>query len=191
MAGVEQPFPAPDNLSKLQRSMDSAKTVGLFPPSGVTNNGQRIAITGFDRGNPRDERQVNATRVVPAMSEPMKRECEYFNYHKNGPSASGALVPFEFLSQNVVADFLRMRRHSARVHIADPGVIGRPQLDNTQQQYAAAGTNVFGHRYGPFYGQASGAATAGPSTSPRGFNSAGRGLGDSFGLCMSESFCDY
>jgi len=194
VAGVEQPFPAPDNLSKLQRSMDSARTVGLFPPSGVTNNGQRMAITGFDRGNPRDERQVNPTRMVPTMTEPIKRECEYFNFHKNGPSASGALVPFEFLSQNVVADFMRMHRHNARVRSVDPGVIGRPQVDtmvNEQQHYAASGANAFAPRYAPVYGQASGVAAAGPSSSPRGYNSTGRVLGDSFDVRMSKSFCDY
>ena len=65
--GTEQPFPRPDNLSKLQRSMDSARSVGLYPPHGysaVTEHRNRASA--YDRGTPRDMMQVAAT--LPLLS---------------------------------------------------------------------------------------------------------------------------
>ncbi|KAF2680244.1 hypothetical protein K458DRAFT_269757, partial [Lentithecium fluviatile CBS 122367] len=114
IAGFEQPFPAPDNLSKLQRSMDSARSVGLFPPTGPTNNGQRFIFNSdFDRGTPRDVAHSATTparhvvaRMIAGMTEQMKRECEQFNAYTNGLSPYGHVVPFQYLPANVVCDFM-------------------------------------------------------------------------------------
>ncbi|KAF2736952.1 hypothetical protein EJ04DRAFT_389527, partial [Polyplosphaeria fusca] len=51
LVGTEIDFPGPDNPAKLQRSMESARTVGLYPPhqnfSGVDH---RNRFSMFDRG---------------------------------------------------------------------------------------------------------------------------------------------
>lgn len=52
--GDEKPFPAPDNPSKLQRSIDNAMTQGLYGPrNGMQSRDERRRRSQFDRGTPR------------------------------------------------------------------------------------------------------------------------------------------
>ncbi|KAI2626476.1 RNA recognition motif 2-domain-containing protein [Hypoxylon sp. NC1633] len=56
-AGTEEPFPAPDNQSKMKRSCENAEHVGLFTPNAGQQfrDEQRRRRSQFDRGNPRLE----------------------------------------------------------------------------------------------------------------------------------------
>ncbi|RYP71664.1 hypothetical protein DL771_004615 [Monosporascus sp. 5C6A] len=52
MAGKEEPFPGPDNQSKMKRSCENAEHVGLFTPNAGQNfrDEQRRRRSQFDRG---------------------------------------------------------------------------------------------------------------------------------------------
>jgi hypothetical protein len=50
--GQEAPFPGADNAAKLQRSIDNARQVGLFPPNRDPDHRHRQS--SYDSGNPRD-----------------------------------------------------------------------------------------------------------------------------------------
>ncbi|KAI0883439.1 RNA recognition motif 2-domain-containing protein [Annulohypoxylon maeteangense] len=55
LAGNEEPFPEPDNQSKMKRSCENAEHVGLFTPNAGQHfrDEQRRRRSQFDRGNPR------------------------------------------------------------------------------------------------------------------------------------------
>ncbi|KAI1094580.1 RNA recognition motif 2-domain-containing protein [Rostrohypoxylon terebratum] len=55
LAGQEEPFPEPDNQSKMKRSCENAEHVGLFTPNAGQHfrDEQRRRRSQFDRGNPR------------------------------------------------------------------------------------------------------------------------------------------
>ncbi|KAI0180246.1 RNA recognition motif 2-domain-containing protein [Hypoxylon sp. FL1284] len=55
MVGNEEPFPEPDNQSKMKRSCENAEHVGLFTPNAGQHfrDEQRRRRSQFDRGNPR------------------------------------------------------------------------------------------------------------------------------------------
>ncbi|KAI1213433.1 RNA recognition motif 2-domain-containing protein [Annulohypoxylon truncatum] len=55
LAGTEEPFPEPDNQSKMKRSCENAEHVGLFTPNAGQHfrDEQRRRRSQFDRGNPR------------------------------------------------------------------------------------------------------------------------------------------
>ncbi|KAI1097269.1 RNA recognition motif 2-domain-containing protein [Jackrogersella minutella] len=57
LAGNEEPFPEPDNQSKMKRSCENAEHVGLFTPNAGQHfrDEQRRRRSQFDRGNPRLE----------------------------------------------------------------------------------------------------------------------------------------
>ncbi|OTB07122.1 hypothetical protein M426DRAFT_8851 [Hypoxylon sp. CI-4A] len=57
MVGEEEPFPDPDNQSKMKRSVENAEHVGLFTPHAGQHfrDEQRRRRSQFDRGNPRLE----------------------------------------------------------------------------------------------------------------------------------------
>ncbi|OTA93327.1 hypothetical protein M434DRAFT_31100 [Hypoxylon sp. CO27-5] len=57
LAGEEEPFPEPDNQSKMKRSCENAEHVGLFTPNAGQHfrDEQRRRRSQFDRGNPRLE----------------------------------------------------------------------------------------------------------------------------------------
>jgi hypothetical protein len=53
--GKEKPFPEPDNEQKLERSIQNAQNIGLFPPNGRNGSpNHRDRHSMFDRGTPRD-----------------------------------------------------------------------------------------------------------------------------------------
>ncbi|KAF2811159.1 uncharacterized protein BDZ99DRAFT_296941 [Mytilinidion resinicola] len=56
LVGTEVEFPAPDNEQKLERSIQNAQSIGLFPPNGRggASPNRRDRFSMFDRGTPRD-----------------------------------------------------------------------------------------------------------------------------------------
>ncbi|KAF2654717.1 hypothetical protein K491DRAFT_581158, partial [Lophiostoma macrostomum CBS 122681] len=52
LTGTERPLPPPDNLAKLQRSIESAKCMGLYPPTAAVNLGvdARLRTGAYDNG---------------------------------------------------------------------------------------------------------------------------------------------
>lgn len=129
--GTEQAFPRPDNLSKLQRSMDSARSVGLYPPHGyspVTEH--RTRTSTYDRGTPRDMIQAavqfarQRANPVPfvGLPESKKREIEAWYTHICGHGHLG-LIPFDYIPLTHVSQyFAQASTNGSQV----PGVIGGP-----------------------------------------------------------------
>ncbi|CAI6333709.1 unnamed protein product [Periconia digitata] len=113
--GLPQAFPQPDNYSKLQRSMHSARSVGLFPPSGIMNaNIQRSMISAYDRGTPRDlVHTMNAYRQqgdgMAPISQYDRMQCEAWYASKSGLGRN-ATVPFNEIPFGSVQQFLALTR---------------------------------------------------------------------------------
>lgn len=155
--GTEQAFPIPDNLSKLQRSMDSAQTIGLFPPHGYpcVPPDHRNRNSVWDRGTPRDIMQTamhfspqhgpNGSAQVPphALTEGQKRNIENW-YSANCGRAHAGIIPFEYIPVNHVSQYLAYDGNMS------PGI----------------GSAGFGAVGGPSYGQA--AMNTTPTRVPRG-----------------------
>ncbi|KAL1608332.1 hypothetical protein SLS60_003273 [Paraconiothyrium brasiliense] len=162
--GVELKFPDPDNWSKFQRSIDSARTVGLFPPTGVVHQtNDRAHLSNFDRGTPRDVVFMNSQFGPPptfkGFSEHSKRLVEQIFHAQFGLAQSGQVafenIPLR-LAQQILAD---NGSPTFMGRATDPGVIGRP---TAPQAYVATPTIPM---YAPY---------AGPSYSGHGqFNGAG------------------
>lgn len=95
--GDEAPFPAPDNQQKLSRSLDNARTVGLFntKPGGRGTRESRRPHSQFDRGTPRAIREEN---VIAAMRTPGRGRGRGFGSPSlssgHGSSMSGATSDF-------------------------------------------------------------------------------------------------
>lgn len=130
--GTEQPFPRPDNLSKLQRSMDSARSVGLYPPHGyssVTEHRNRTSV--YDRGTPRDmlqaamnfARQRAAPVPFQGLTDLKKREVEVWYSCTYGQGQFGH-IPFDYIPMTHVAQYFA-ENASSQVAVNHPGVIGR------------------------------------------------------------------
>jgi hypothetical protein len=111
--GTEQVFPRPDNLSKLQRSMDSARTIGLFPPHGYSSIAEhRNRGSGYDRGTPRDilqaavhyARQRAAPAPVPFedLTDDTKLDVEVWYTRYYGQGRLGR-IPFDFIPMTHLA----------------------------------------------------------------------------------------
>ncbi|KAH7348090.1 RNA recognition motif 2-domain-containing protein [Pyrenochaeta sp. MPI-SDFR-AT-0127] len=129
--GTEQAFPRPDNLSKLQRSMDSARSIGLYPPHGYSSiTEHRNRTSAYDRGTPRDimqaamqfARQRAAPVPFTTLSDTKKREIEVWYSSTYGRGQLG-YIPFDFIPMTHVAQyFSEVQSAPAQV----PGVIGGP-----------------------------------------------------------------
>jgi hypothetical protein len=135
--GTEQSFPRPDNLSKLQRSMDSARSVGLYPPhgcSGVTEHRNRDSA--YDRGTPRDmaqaasnyARQRAAPMAVPSLPEVQQRDIELWYSIHYGQGQVG-YIPFDYIPLTHVRQYLNQSVASP-VAANYPGVIGGPAMSS-------------------------------------------------------------
>jgi hypothetical protein len=61
--GIETSFPQPDNLVKLQLSMDSAKSQGLFPPGNGSSTGSQRGMMNFRKIPPNQFRQSYTNRA--------------------------------------------------------------------------------------------------------------------------------
>jgi hypothetical protein len=130
IAGTEQDFPRPDNLSKLQRSMDSARSVGLYPPHGYSSiTEHRNRTSAFDRGGPRDMLQaaVNYARQRAApvpfagLTDAQKKDIENWYSETYGGGHCG-LIPFDCIPMTHVAQYFA----AISVPLTVPGVIGGP-----------------------------------------------------------------
>ncbi|KAH9872652.1 hypothetical protein J1614_005046 [Plenodomus biglobosus] len=129
--GTEQPFPRPDNLSKLQRSMDSARSIGLYPPHGMAANTEhRTRTSTYDRGTPRDmihtavqfARDRNNPAPYAHLPDSKKRDIEAWYNYAFGRAHAG-LIPFQYISITHIDQYFSLGSPVVpQVH----GVIGGP-----------------------------------------------------------------
>ncbi|KAJ4302757.1 hypothetical protein N0V90_001647 [Kalmusia sp. IMI 367209] len=154
LAGQEVPFPNPDNWSKYQRSIDSAKTVGLFPPTGMTHQTvDRTHLSAYDRGTPRD--MVHTANMFNYYGHPPrfngfldheKRLIERLFGDRFGPAQSG-FVAFENIPTRLAHELFDEYAQAHGLNIVrNPGVIGRPSNVNVAPLPMYANN-------GPIYGQ--------------------------------------
>lgn len=148
--GTEQPFPRPDNLSKLQRSMDSARSVGLYPPHGysaVTEHRNRASA--YDRGTPRDMMQTATNlarqRAAPVplggLSEMQKRDVEVWYSYNYGQGQVG-YIPFNYIPMTHVGQYFAENQPAPNAVVVNhPGVIGAP-IASTPYKREPIGTTV-------------------------------------------------
>jgi hypothetical protein len=154
--GTEQAFPRPDNLSKLQRSMDSARTIGLFPPHGFGAMAlHRGRTSAYDRGTPRDMlqaasqyAQAGASGLFGAMTAPtgvltdaQKRDIESWYGNNYGQGANGP-VPFAYIPMSHITLYFSQHTPSpanlmANNALSNVGIIGAPANRNAQTTAAA------------------------------------------------------
>jgi hypothetical protein len=149
-AGTEQSFPRPDNLSKLQRSMDSARSIGLFPPHGsypVAEYRNRASV--YDRGTPRDmmaamhfAQQRSGPVVFHGLGEHQKRAIEMWYTSHYGQGRFGC-IPFDYIPMTHVAQYLAEHQLSPAGMSANLGVIGRPSYG---EHFDVPGTPTRGNR---------------------------------------------
>ncbi|KAJ4337594.1 hypothetical protein N0V87_004549 [Didymella glomerata] len=148
--GTEQSFPRPDNLSKLQRSMDSARSVGLYPPHGFSAVSEhRNRASAYDRGTPRDviqaavnfARQRAAPVPLQGLSDLQKRDVEVWYSYNYGQGQVG-YIPFNYIPMTHVAQYFAEGQASPNsVTVNHPGVIGAPVV-NTPYKREHFGTTV-------------------------------------------------
>jgi hypothetical protein len=146
--GTEYVFPRPDNLSKLQRSMDSARTIGLFPPHGYSSIAEhRARGSGYDRGGPRDMLQEAVyfarQRAAPAptemldLTEAAKHDIEVWYTRVHGQGRLGC-IPFDFIPMTHLALYFAQQQTSPQPMPTNLGVISRPAFSSEK-----AGSDVF------------------------------------------------
>ena len=119
--GKEVLFPLPDNASKLQRSIHSARNVGLYPPHGTAGGGDhRDRRSMFDRGTPRDalvqSSQGEAHHAVYDLLPLWKRENLEAAYFQE----TGVWTVFRSIPQA----FLESREGAPRPQRPRPAVVG-------------------------------------------------------------------
>ncbi|KAF2261140.1 hypothetical protein CC78DRAFT_608714 [Lojkania enalia] len=131
--GTEQDFPAPDNPAKLQRSVDSARSIGLYPPNGVNHgNDHRNRTSMWDRGTPRDQLEVRSP-FGQIISEDMKRTIEDWYYRSTYIYKQFDMIPF-----GQALHYVEVYRWMMQ-GVPNPGVIGQVFWP---QSFAAPSRNV-------------------------------------------------
>ncbi|KAF2004496.1 hypothetical protein P154DRAFT_531466 [Amniculicola lignicola CBS 123094] len=126
IVGTQIAFPPPDNPAKLQRSMDSARQVGLYPPHGAgagVDHRNRSSI--WDRGTPRDL-QVAVMHPAGGLPEIVKRSVEMWFAHR-----TGQFIQFEAVPLAQVHEFIQQHpwMFANAGPFVQPGVIGqRPSI---------------------------------------------------------------
>jgi hypothetical protein len=154
---TEQPFPRPDNLSKLQRSMDSARSVGLYPPHGysaVTEHRNRASA--YDRGTPRDmmqaatnlARQRAAPVPLSGLTEMQKRDVEAWYAYNYGQGQVGC-IPFNYIPMTHVGHYITEQASPNPIIVNHPGVIGGPVFNTHYKRNQFAPTATTPTRYSP------------------------------------------
>ncbi|PSN71038.1 hypothetical protein BS50DRAFT_485785 [Corynespora cassiicola Philippines] len=128
LAGTEVSFPIPDNLLKLQRSIESARSMGLYPPHGVNGlNDHRNRASAYDRGTPRDimestamgySQSNNLYGIAGSVGDPVKRLIEQWYVEAHGQCQLG-VIPFAYIPTVYINQYLA-------THNGAPGVIGQP-----------------------------------------------------------------
>jgi len=151
-AGIEQAFPRPDNLSKLQRSMDSARTIGLFPPHGFSSTTEhRNRPSAYDRGTPRDmlqaamhyARQRAAPVPFSGLDNSTKREIEMWYSSLYGQGSNGC-IPFDYIPMSHISQYFAEQSSASPGSMpANHGVIGGPV--HTFGQPTALGSSSHGY----------------------------------------------
>ncbi|CAO2649560.1 Nn.00g069450.m01.CDS01 [Neocucurbitaria sp. VM-36] len=150
-ASTEQPFPRPDNLSKLQRSMDSARSIGLYPPHGYSSvTEHRNRTSGYDRGTPRDviqsAMQFAQHRAAPipftGLTDIQKRDIETWYSFTCGNGQVG-IIPFNYIPMTHVAQYFA--ENPVLTAPSLPGVIGgkkhSPYKKHSPRGYHASAGN--------------------------------------------------
>ncbi|KAF2638953.1 hypothetical protein P280DRAFT_404151 [Massarina eburnea CBS 473.64] len=179
--GTEEMFPVSDNPSKMSRSIDNARALGLFPPTGINANAtHRSLISDYDRGNPRDLDHVAAMRQQygPAptygVTVQQRQACEDWYSARYGMSQHGR-VPFSHIPVGIVQEFLQSGPGygPSPAQANNPGVIARPILPGFGSMYDVHHHD--GHagpsHAGPSHAGRSraGRGRAGPGRSPHGY----------------------
>ncbi|KAF2031403.1 hypothetical protein EK21DRAFT_88115 [Setomelanomma holmii] len=157
--GMEQSFPQPDNLSKLQRSMDSARTIGLYPPhnylSSITEH--RMRSSPYDRGTPRDVLQATMhyarQRAAPAplqgLSEDAKHDIEVWYSVTFGQGFVG-IIPFDYIPMTHVAQYFAEHQSSPLSVPMNHGVIGGSRINDNSAYARSAHTLASEYGVNPF-----------------------------------------
>lgn len=103
LASTELSMPRPDNLAKLQRSMDSAQATGLFPPQGNSYGMQaRCRVSTYDRGTPRD--LMYGAGHHGGLTYEEKHNIEVWYAHMFG-GGLGGLIPFEYIPASCITSY--------------------------------------------------------------------------------------
>ncbi|KAH8725957.1 RNA recognition motif 2-domain-containing protein [Phaeosphaeriaceae sp. PMI808] len=131
--GTEQAFPLPDNLSKLQRSMDNGQ--GLFSPKNyVSMSEHRNRFSLYDRGTPRDMLQAASQfaqqRAAPVqfrgLTDATKSNIESWYSNRYGQGSDGFLIPFDCIPMSLIQLYLEEQQGGTLSPSAHFGVIGGP-----------------------------------------------------------------
>lgn len=118
--GQETRFPNPDNQAKLQRSIDSARTVGLYAPNNGQCPDQRTREGMLDAGNPREAPTSPYIHIDDVANMHFMRAVESaYNYHNIN---SGSYIPYHEIPQGYVRAYMQ---GLALLQISIPGVIGQ------------------------------------------------------------------
>ncbi len=154
ITGTEQSFPRPDNLSKLQRSIDSARSVGLYPPHNQFYNitEHRNRSSTYDRGTPRDVGQAYARQRAPAsipfmdLSDLKKRDIEVWYTCNYGSGNLDHITPFNSIPLAHIGHYFV---ETFAPHPNVPGVIGTAINGpfGNHNLASAAATTPTGRRY--------------------------------------------
>lgn len=128
LVGTELPFPAPDNMAKLHRSIDSARTTGLYPPNGSALVDHRSRHGIYDNGNPRD-RMVSAPGISTQMQHAIEMGFACANNFE--------VVPFIQIPREFVEKFLSINSQNASTYqSSNAGVIGQGPAHQYQGRIA-------------------------------------------------------
>ena len=166
LTGTELEFPRPDNQAKLQRSMDSARTVGLYPPHGSGSiNDHRNRSSVYDRGTPRDIVQSMSTLSIASHNGPapyqqvpanVKSSIEFW-YNQMYGGDHRCPVPYEYIPVHSISQYFTLSAYRGNIGSPQqltPGVIGRPPLtpqgSNFRGQMYPTSRTHGNFRYGGF-----------------------------------------
>lgn len=135
LAGIEQKFPDPDNLSKLQRSIDSARSTGLY---NSRNRGYASIIDRRNRGvsygtppNTFGTPQYHSAASQYAGIHPLEKRAIEVWYSNNFGQGTRRNVPFEYIPLEHANTYFAMQQmYSMSDAATSPGVIGAPVGNN-------------------------------------------------------------
>ncbi|KAF2114989.1 RNA recognition motif 2-domain-containing protein, partial [Lophiotrema nucula] len=102
--GCDAPFPEPDNPAKLSRSMENARSVGLFPAHGANEMEHRNRHSMYDRGTPRDQIQSAMYQASAAQGLDLQLQGEiqrWFGYQNQHTYTT----PFDRIPSNAIQQF--------------------------------------------------------------------------------------
>jgi hypothetical protein len=137
VVGQEMSFPSPDNYSKLQRSLGSARMLGLYPSNGSGFADSRTRTSMYDNGNPRDRTAPSdSTPRLRYLNPKMKQVVEESFMIANIVNAGGCdYVPYERVPAQFAAMVVMHFNHPvfAGLGQTNPGTIGQTAVDQQEQ----------------------------------------------------------